>query len=456
MVNIVKKQGAGFVNYVWQKTDDKTTLSPKLSYVKGFTPWGWIVGSGIYIDDVDAEFYAQAWKFGLAILFVVMFLAALAFWISRSITKPLGKAVEAADRLALGDVSMDIDVTSQDETGQLLTAMRKMTRSVRKVSELTQGVSDGDLTVEIRPRSEQDVMLHTLSNLTNRLRDVIENVQLSVTNVSSGSQALSSSSEEMSQGASEQAAAAEEASSSIEEMTANIRQNADNAQQTERIAVQATDDAQQGSVVVAQTVVAMKDIAEKILIIEEISRQTNLLALNAAIEAARAGEHGKGFAVVAAEVRKLAERSQKAAGEINELSTSSVAVAEEAGTLLAKMLPNIQKTAELVQEISAASREQDAGADQIAKSIQQLDGVIQQNASTSEEMASTAEQLNVQSGKLQTMISYFHVGQTGVKVVNRVTAVPGQKPLSSRVRPGVRKPVSQKQIDSLDNDFESF
>ncbi len=213
----------------------------------------------------------------------------------------------------------------------------------------------------------------------------------------------------MSQGASEQAAAAEEASSSIEQMTANIRQNADNAMQTEKIATQASGDAREGGDAVNKTVGAMKEIADKIMIIEEIARQTNLLALNAAIEAARAGEHGKGFAVVAAEVRKLAERSQKAAGEINELSTNSVEVAEKAGTVLSALVPNIQKTAELVQEISAASREQDAGADQIAKSIQQLDAVIQQNASASEEMASTSEELSGQSEQLAEMIAFFTV-----------------------------------------------
>jgi methyl-accepting chemotaxis protein len=193
----------------------------------------------------------------------------------------------------------------------------------------------------------------------------------------------------------------------MEQMASNIRQNTDNAMQTEKIAIKSSSDAKEGGKAVTETVAAMKQIATKISIIEEIARQTNLLALNAAIEAARAGEHGKGFAVVASEVRKLAERSQSAAGEISQLSTTSVAIAEQAGDMLNKMLPDIQKTAELVQEISASSKEQDTGADQINKAIQQLDQVIQQNAGAAEEMASTTEELSSQAEQLKATIAFF-------------------------------------------------
>lgn len=472
MAQVVKAQEKGFVNYSWQKADD-TKLSPKISFVKGFAPWGWIVGSGIYIDDVDAEFYASAVKFLIAIVVIILVLGALAYWISRTITKPLAMAVNVAEQLAVGDMNVLIEIRSQDETGKLLQAMQKMVASMKIVSNAAMQIADGDLTVNVEQRSANDELLIALNSMTGKLRDVVDNVQQAVTNVSSGSQAMSVSSEEMSQGASEQAAAAEEASSSIEQMTANIRQNADNAQQTEKIAIQSAIDAEEGGKAVSATVVAMQDIAGKITIIEEIARQTNLLALNAAIEAARAGEQGKGFAVVAAEVRKLAERSQIAAGEINELSSTTVAVTQNAGRLLDKMVPNIRKTAELVQEISASSREQDAGADQINKSIQQLDTVIQQNAASSEEMASTAEELSSQSEQLQEMIGFFNVGLGGQGRRNQGKAplaspVAGKPPLSfphkhnqpqvatSAQNKGTEQTFRYGRSDELDKEFETY
>ena len=352
-------------------------------------------------------------KLTQAVLGLIAFVAgvAIAVIITRSIVKPLTVAVETSRRMAVGDMTTEIPPGAADETGQLLEAMREMVEANREVTRAAALIAAGDLRVELKERSAEDELIRALADMVVKLREVISQVRGAVDNVSSGSQAMSASSEEMSQGATEQAAAAEEASSSIEQMTANIRQNADNAVQTEKIAIRAANDARDGGQAVNQTVAAMKEIAGKINIIEEIARQTNLLALNAAIEAARAGEHGRGFAVVAAEVRKLAERSQKAAAEINALSTSSVAVAEQAGQMLAAMVPNIQKTAELVQEIAAASREQDAGAGQIGKSIEQLDGVIQQNASASEEMAATAEELSGQAEKLAEMIQFFQLDE---------------------------------------------
>jgi len=288
---------------------------------------------------------------------------------------------------------------------------RSVTVPVQKTVQFAQAIGQGDLTavVDVDQRDEVGVLAATLQDMAAKLREVVGAVASASVNVASGSQEMSSSSEAMSQGGTEQAAAIEEVSSSMEQMAANIRQNAENAQQTGSIAQQAAAGAGNSSHAVTQTVAAMKDIAGKISIIEEIARQTNLLALNAAIEAARAGEAGKGFAVVAAEVRKLAERSGKAAAEISQLSASSVDVAVKAGVMLQEIVPAIQKTAELVQEISAVSNEQNTGAEQINKAIQQLDQVIQQNASASEEIAATAEELSSQADQLQTSVAFFRL-----------------------------------------------
>ncbi len=406
--------------------------------------------------------------FGVVILsFIAIALGVfLATIIARGIIKPLEVAVNTARRMAIGDLGMKIEVNSSDETGILLGAMKEMVDSSREVAQKADKIAKGDLCVEMNPRSDEDSLLKALGAMVGNLTEVISNARLSSENVASGSQAMSASSEELSQGASEQAASAEEASSSIEQMNANIRQNADNAMETEKIAIKTAADATEGGSAVEQTASAMKNIATKINIIEEIARQTNLLALNAAIEAARAGEQGKGFAVVAAEVRKLAERSQVAAAEISELSISSVEVAEKAGELLRVIVPNIHKTAELVQEISAASREQDAGAEQINKSIQQLDQVIQQNASASEEMASTAEELTGQSEQLQQMLSFFKVDDKMVSPVGinaaRQTQVPylKQQPTGNNIGKGngslVVNLAAQGKSDRLDDQFEQY
>ncbi len=281
------------------------------------------------------------------------------------------------------------------------------------LADIAARVAEGDLSLKFDSTKNETGILAAMKSMVENLRSIVGDVKSAADNVAVGSKEMSSSSEQMSQGSTEQAASAEEASSSMEQMAANIRQNADNALQTEKISAKAAENAKEGGEAVSQAVTAMKDIAGKISIIEEIARQTNLLALNAAIEAARAGEHGKGFAVVAAEVRKLAERSQTAAGEISELSSSSVEVAEKAGEMLAQLVPDIQKTAELVQEINAASNEQNSGAEQINKAIQQLDSVIQQNAGASEEMSSTSEELAAQAEQLQENISFFRLDDSG-------------------------------------------
>jgi methyl-accepting chemotaxis protein len=337
---------------------------------------------------------------------------------------PLNVAAEYVDRISKGDIPEPITDKYNGDFNDIKINLNVLIAAMESITVAAKEIAGGNLLVDIQERSSKDELMRALAAMVQQLSEVVAEVKSASDNVAQGSQEMSSGSESMSQGATEQASAAEEASSSMEQMSANIRQNADNAMQTEKIAVKSAADAIDGGKAVAQTVLAMREIAGKINIIEEIARQTNLLALNAAIEAARAGEHGKGFAVVASEVRKLAERSQAAAGEISKLSLSSVDVAEKAGQMLNQLVPDIQKTAELVQEISASSREQDTGASQINKAIQQLDQVIQQNAGAAEEMSSTAEELSSQAEQLQSTISFFKVKDTGLtrKAVTRQQA----------------------------------
>jgi methyl-accepting chemotaxis protein len=385
-------------------------------------------------DDENGETAKSATRLMVSLAIAGVILAVLfGLFISNIISNPLRKGVVFAQAVASGDLTQKIDLDQKDEIGQLAQALNEMVA---------------------------------------KLGSIVGEVVAAADNVASGSQELSATAQQMSQGATEQAASAEEISSSMEEMASSIRQNTDNAMQTEKISIKSSVDAKEGGKAVVETVAAMKEIATKISIIEEIARQTNLLALNAAIEAARAGEHGKGFAVVASEVRKLAERSQSAAGEISTLSTRSVAIAEQAGEMLTKMVPDIQKTSELVQEITASSKEQDTGAEQINKAIQQLDQVIQQNASASEEMASTSEELSSQAEQLQESISFFNIGNAGAR---RPSAASSRKPAAHKVqiahvrnptaasRPqakrssgGINLQLGQAGPDHLDDEFEKF
>jgi methyl-accepting chemotaxis protein len=317
---------------------------------------------------------------------------------------------------ALQDIAggnLQVKIEQRSERDDLMKTLLVVVESMEKVTNVAKNIANGNLLVEVRERSEKDELMRALRTMVHKLSEVVTEVKSAADHVASGSQEMSASAEQMSQGASEQASSIEEVSSSMEEVGANVKQNADNSMQTEKIALMSASNAKQGGEAVSQTVDAMKTIASKISIIEEIARQTNLLALNAAIEAARAGQHGKGFAVVASEVRKLAERSQRAAGEITELSKNSVSVAEQAGALLSRILPDVQRTAGLVQEITAASREQDVGTSQITKALQQLDTVIQQNASAADEMAATSVSLSGQAELLQSAMSFFQAGDSG-------------------------------------------
>ena len=381
-----------------------------------------------------------------------------------NIVDPLRVTANYVDRISKGDMPPTITTEYKGEYNVIKQNLNNLIEAINGITENAKQVAQGNLMVELKKRSENDDLMGSLANMVAKLKEIVQEVQSAADNVASGGQELAATAQSLSQGATEQAASAEEVSSSMEEMSSSIKQNADNAIQTEKIANKSANDAREGGKAVNETVEAMKEIATKISIIEEIARQTNLLALNAAIEAARAGEHGKGFAVVASEVRKLAERSQTAAGEISELSGRSVQVAEAAGQMLTAILPDIQRTAELVQEISASSKEQDSGAEQINKAIQQLDKVIQQNASAAEEMASTTEELSSQAEQLKSSISFFSLdGHHGMQraLPHRMTAAPKQVAVA-HAAPKPAKPGGGVHIDlgkasdHLDDEFEKY
>ena len=341
--------------------------------------------------------------------------------ITRSITTPLATAVGAAERISRGDLRELIEVESTDELGKLQTAMRAMVEKLAQVIGEVRGGADA---------------------------------------LAGASAQVSATAQTLSQGTGEQAASVEETTSSLEEMSASITQNAENSRQTESMAKEGARNAEESGKSVVETVGAMKSIAEKISIIEEIAYQTNLLALNAAIEAARAGEHGKGFAVVATEVRKLAERSQRAAKEIGALAGSSVKVAERSGQLIVELVPAIRKTADLVQEVAAASAEQSAGVSQVSKAMGTVDQVTQRNASAAEELSSTAEEMSSQAESLQQLMAFFAVANQAVvtrpHLPQHAAAPHGPAPLPAAAKVPAAKKANGSSHPAQGGGFQKF
>ncbi|MEO1533296.1 MAG: methyl-accepting chemotaxis protein, partial [Pseudomonadota bacterium] len=332
--------------------------------------------------------------------------------IARSLALPIQSMTDAIERLGQGDVSKDVPTSSRrDEIGQAQRALQDMTLSQRANASAASEIAGGNLDVRAPIRSKEDRLGNALGNMIGALKDVASRAQGSAVAVSSGASELHQMSSALSDGSNRQAAAVQQASASVEQMSATMRQSTENAAQTEKIATQSSAEAQQSGEAVKEAVSAMKTIAEKIMIVQEIARQTDLLALNAAVEAARAGEHGRGFAVVASEVRKLAERSQSAAAEIGQLSSKTVSVSLNAGQRLETLVPNIRQTADLIQEISAAMREQQIGIDQINQAIRDLDQVVQRNASAAEQTNATSTNLAEQAEALNRVIAFFRFGQ---------------------------------------------
>ena len=423
----------------------------------------------VLLAKIDADaiaLYADGQR-NMTILFslIVIISISVAYLIVSSISQSLNQAITSIKKIAVGDFSGQITNINKDEIGNVLEHINLTTLKLQESAQLAKKVSEGDLTVNTNRKPEGELEI-ALRNMVIKLRDIVSGIMVGADNIAAASQQMNSASQQMSAGATEQAASAEEVSSSMEEMASNIQQNNENAKITEKIAVNAAEEVQQSNKAVSHTVVSMKEITGKISIIGEIARQTNLLALNAAIEAARAGEQGKGFAVVAAEVRKLAERSQAAANDINNLSSSGIEIAEKSGKLLEQIVPNIEKTSRLVMDISASSKEQNTGAEQINSALQQLSQVIQQNAAVSEELAASSAELLGQADQLKHAVSFFKVNDND----NYYNSRPGggfkkhaysngfaikNKPFAETNRNGVHIDMGING-DGLDEEYERF
>ncbi len=476
MVKATEKTGAGFVEYMWPKPGSDTP-QPKLSYVKRSKKWNWMVGCGIYIDDLQTKIDKVFYTILGVIIFTILLTLLLAFFLSRAIARPLGQTATMITEIGKGHLSERLNLNREDEIGQMAHAMDEFADNLQhEVIGSLQKLADGDLDLNLIPRDAQDEVRNAFNKLENDLNEVMTSIQNAGQQISANSTSVSDFSQSLSQSATESAASLEEISASLSELSSQTKHNADNADQVNILSSKAKQATEEGKSRMGQMVSAMSEISEAgqsinkiIKVIDEIAFQTNLLALNAAVEAARAGQHGKGFAVVAEEVRNLAARSAKAASETAELIEGSVAktnngsqIANQTAESLESIFSGISKVSDLAEEIAAASNEQASGIGQINEGLGQIDQAIQQNTATAEESAAAAEELSSQAAELLNMLRRFHLkGQSLQQVSYQPPASPSQPAPAPPAAPATNgwrdiATTPQQAITLDDDEFNKF